>query len=293
MKPIRKFSIYVILFILVFHLSITAFAIGQEEPPGDPLRGGLLYAAWDVAAGYELPSENHPLWFDETVIDIFSWRCATCHGWDYSGRSEVYSENPEITFNYPALFSMMGDPPEEVIAWLDGANNPKHDFSHLLTEEDLYDLSAFLTTGLVSPDLIAEIDTGMVLGTSAFGEDLFKIKCRECHGSDGARINFGTANQPLFLGNVAVSNPWRAAHIIRFGHIYSQVHPGASFGWSFNDEIDLLTYLQQLPLAKLIEGDVVEVLDYTEQANTLSLVYAAIGLTIIILGGVLWSSRRG
>lgn len=295
MKSIRTFLISVIMFVGVFHLSITALAIDQEEPLGDPLAGGLLYAAWDVVAGYELPLENHPLWFDDTVFDITSWRCSTCHGWDYSGRIEVSSSDPEEFIEYPALFSMMGESPEEVIAWLDGTNNTNHDFSHFLTEEDLYDLSAFLTSltsGLVTPNLIAEIDTGKVRGTSSFGEDLFKSKCRECHGSDGARINFGTAAQPLFLGNIAVGNPWRAAHIIRYGHVYTKVRPGTSYGWSFNNEIDLLTYLQRLPLAKLNEEEVVEILDYKDQADTLSLVYAAIGITIVILGGVLWSSRR-
>ncbi len=292
MKPIRKFSISVILIVLVFHLSVTAFAIDQEEPMGDPLVGGLLYSAWDVVAGYELPLENHPLWYDDTIIEITSWRCATCHGWDYSGRSEISSSNPEEIIDYPALFSVMGDPREEVIAWLDGSNNHKHDFSHFLTEKDLDDLSAFLISGLVTPDRIAEVDTGNVRGTSSYGEDLFKSKCRECHGSDGARINFGSANQPFFIGNISVDNPWRVAHIIHYGHVYTKVLPGASFGWSFNDEIDLLTYLQRLPLARLNKEEVVEVLDYTEQADTLSLVYAAVGITVIILGGVLLSSRR-
>ena len=293
MRTIRTQILILPLSLLFFYSSILISANIQDEPQGDRLAGGLLYSAWDIITSTELSFENHPLWFDDSLIDINSWRCSTCHGWDYSGRTEVSSLNPEEIMEYPALFSMMGDSVVTVIAWLDGSNNPNHDFSQFLTEKELNDLSAFLISGLIKPDLIAELESSRALGTFSAGERYYKQECRECHSSDGARINFGSASKPSFLGNIANSNPWYVAHTIRFGHIYTKVQPGVNFGWSFNQEIDLLTYLQHLPKAKAIEQKrESEVIDYSEQGDMVPLVYASIVLVLIILGGVYWSSYR-
>jgi len=289
-KP--PFLILLGIFLLVFGFHTSARA--QEELQGNPLAGGQLFAAWDIVLQVELPEENHPLWHEKEPLDLNSWRCVTCHGWDYSGREISLGTETEESVNYPGVFSMMAEPEENVIAWLDGGNNRDHDFSDYLSQEDMQDLSAFLITSLIQSNLYVEEGSGRVRGTALAGETLYKGKCRECHGSDGSRINFGSANRPAFLGNLANVNPWRGAHIIRFGHYQSDVKPGTKYGWSFNKEIDLLSYLQLLPLAKqIINGDevVVEVIDYSQQGEVQPLIYGAVGIILVILGGVYWGSR--
>jgi mono/diheme cytochrome c family protein len=296
MNTARKLTIFIpmIVLLVVFSFYSTVRAQDEDELEGDPLAGGRLYVAWDAFLRVELPYENHPLWYQEEPVDLNSWRCVTCHGWDYRGReisSELETEEP---IQYPGVFSMVAEPEANVIAWLDGSKNRNHNFSAYLSENDMQDISAFLITSLVDSDLFVEEGTGRVRGAPLTGEVLYKMKCRECHGSDGARINFGTAKRPAFLGNLANANPWRTAHIVRFGHVYTIVHPRANFGWSFYDEIDLLAYLQLLPLAKkLIEDEEVveEIIDYSQQGDVRLLIYGASGILLVILFGNLWASR--
>jgi mono/diheme cytochrome c family protein len=285
--------IILLLLLVLFVFGFYSAANAQDELQGDPFVGGLLYAAWDVILRIELPQENHPLWYVEEPIDLNSWRCVTCHGWDYSGREIPPASETDEGVQYPGVFSMVAEPEENVIAWLDGSNNPNHDFSAFLSNHDMQDVSAFLIAGLINSDLFVEKKTGKVRGTALSGEVLFKDKCRECHGSDGARINFGSAKRPFFMGNLANINPWRVGHIIRFGHIHTIVYPGTNFGWSFNDEIDLLTYLQHLPLAEQMKEEEVveEVIDFSQQGKVQPLIYAAAALVVVILGGVLWGTR--
>jgi hypothetical protein len=188
----------------------------------------------------------------------------------------------------------VAEPEENVIAWLDGSNNLNHDFSSFLTDTALQDLSAFLISSsyMVSPGLIANEETGIVRGTSMYGEELYKLKCKVCHGTDGSKINFGSAELPAFLGDMAVFDPWRMAHTIRFGHVNVKVPPGADFDWSFNNEIDLLAYTQHMPLARRILKEENQVLDYSEQADTRYMVFASIGVVVVIFGGVLWTILR-
>jgi mono/diheme cytochrome c family protein len=294
MEKIWKPSTIILVGILFVVFGLVSAASAQDGYEGDPLEGGGLYAAWDAVLHVELPSRNHPLWYQEEPIDLNSWRCVTCHGWDYKGREISPEIETQEGVEYPGVFSMMGESQEEVMAWLDGSNNREHDFSAYLSSKNMRDLSAFMSTGLVQSELYIEAGTGKAQGTALAGEDLYKGKCRECHGSDGSRINFGTAERPAFLGNLADFNPWRAAHIIRFGHTLTKVRPGTRYGWTFSNEIDLLTYLQQLPLAKQIlnEDEVEEeVIDYSQQGEVRPLIYAAAGIVVVILGGVLWGSR--
>jgi len=294
MKKTGQVVTIILLGILFIVSGLGASASAQEEGEGDPLAGGVLYAAWDLVLGVELPNSNHPLWYADESINKYSWRCVVCHGWDYSGWEAPPADATQGGVVYPGVFSMMGESEEEIIAWLDGSNNPKHNFSKYISHKDMQDLSAFLSTSLIRPELYVDEGTGRVQGTALAGEDFYKDKCRECHGSDGSRINFGSAERPAFLGNLAVINPWRAAHIIRFGHTQTNVKAGIRFGWAFYDEVDLLTYMQHLPLARQIlreEAVVEEVIDFSQQGDVRPLIYAATGIVGVVLGGVLWGAR--
>lgn len=282
--------------VLILILGTTITVRGQEPTEGDPLKGGRLYAAWDIVLGVELPIESHQLWVYEDELTPSSWRCVNCHDWDYQGkRIRVFEEEEvdgdlsvgdPVELEYPSLLSMFADSEEDIIKWLDGTNSRDHDFSRYLSPEAMLDLSAFLSAGVIAPNLVADPNSGVVSGSSALGEDLYKQGCRECHGPEGAKINFGTISQPWFLGNVGASNPWRAAHIVRFGHTKGEFDSTGNLGWSFNQQIDLLAYLQILPAAYLQENNPVEVIDFSDQGNTTPLLYAAIGLGVVIFGGV-------
>lgn len=294
MKKFWQPSATILVGIIFIFSGLAVSTDAQEEYEGDPLVGGALYAGWDLILDIELPARNHRLWYVDRPVSKNSWRCVACHGWDYGGWESPAADGSQEGVVYPGVFSMMGESEEDIIAWLDGSNNPNHDFSNYLSYENMQDLSAFLATSLIPSELYIDKDTGRVRGTATTGEELYKDKCKDCHGHDGSRINFGSAERPAFLGNLVKANPWWAAHIIRYGHLQTNVRPGEGFGWAFYDEIDLLTYLQHLPLARqIIKADEAEeeVIDYSQQGDVRPLIYAATGIVGVILGGVLWGSR--
>jgi thiosulfate dehydrogenase len=208
----------------------------------------------------------------------------------------VLPDEPIDSIIYPSLLSMFAESEAEIILWLDGTNNPDHDFSTVIPRSALKDLSAFLSVGMVAPNLIADPATRQVNGAGAQGEDLYKGKCLQCHGVDGAKINFGTVEQPWFLGNIAANNPWWASHIVRFGHPQGQLKAGDQINITFDRHTDLLAYMQILPSAQSRLNRIEVVVDYEKQADTILLTYMAIGLSGVVFGGVGWvlfRERRG
>ena len=98
----------------------------------------------------------------------------------------------------------------------------------------------FLQYGLVDYSEVFETGVFSETDIAQKGEDLYKQECRSCHGPDGARINFGTAEAPIFLGNLSDA-PWRMVHLIRFGHLYVSAPDSDELGWSEQDVFDVLT----------------------------------------------------
>lgn len=268
---------------------------GQDEIDGDPLRGGQLYHAWDEFLEVDLPETNQPIWQEivpDKEYDPRSWRCVTCHGWDYSGSAGKTPRAIVKQAGFPGLFSMVAESEEVITEWLNGGNNPAHDFSELLSEQDLEDIGAFLSTGLVAPELIADPESKKARGTLSTGETLYQEYCFTCHGVDGEKINFGVATAPLYLADIAVQNPWQVAHVVRFGHLETNMPAAEAVELSFSQQIDLLAYAQSLPQARVIGSPDFPVIEYDNQADTEMLAFTAIALVVMILGATTWVLLR-
>lgn len=294
-KPVLLFLSGITLLAAAIIGQPTRPARGQENLPGNPDRGGRLYAAWDLITDEPLPTENQPLWpqyTDNSVPIRVTWRCVSCHGWDYRGSNSQTQNYLFQGMQYPSLFSMMEKPADEILPWLNGENNPDHDFSPHLSERDLDDLSAFLSTGLMPPDFIASVDTNVVFGTLSVGETGYFNFCSSCHGQEGEKINFGTTQTPIFMGDLAFSNPWHVAHIIRFGHFSAMVPQAVEFGLSFSQQIDILAYTQTLPTASVITDPQYQAIDFESQASTEPLAFGAMLLAVVVFAAVLLTLRR-
>jgi thiosulfate dehydrogenase len=273
--------------VLIFIAAIPArTAYSQSDPPGDMLRGGRLYAAWDNLASDGLPEEIHLLW-PENIAGEFpariTWRCVNCHGWDYLGSESKSFLTATRAMEYPNLFSMIAKSEEEILPLLNGETIPNHDFSTYLNEQDLRDLSAFLSSGLTLPKLIADWETFQVQGTVEVGQQNFQEFCSFCHGLEGEKINLNTDQTPIFLGDLAWSNPWRIAHIIRFGHHQTRVPPAELLGLSFSQQIDILAFTQTLPNALEIVAPEFQAVDFDLQASTVPLMFGALSIGALIL----------
>jgi len=283
-EPLIIAGVIIILILIAIIPARTAYS--QEQAPGDPMRGGRLYAAWDNLVDSELPQETHPLWPTNSAGDFpvrYTWRCINCHGWDYMGSRSRSTLTVNRSMGYPDLFGMVNKPEEDILPSLTGKITSEHDFSAYLEEDDLRDLAAFLSSELTLPDFIADWDTFQAQGTLEVGEQKFGEICASCHGQEGEKINLNTDQNPIFLGDMAWTNPWRIAHIIRFGHLNTRVPPGELYGVPFSQQIDILAYIQTLPNALQISALDFQAIDFNLQASTQPLAFGALAIGALIL----------
>lgn len=294
----RSRSLLRIVIILIIAFFIGNAALAQDFPSGDAIRGAQLYDNWFVILDQLPPEGDQPLWGTQdsnTRSGTVTWRCSTCHGWDYKGADGALGpESPEYT-GFPGVFNVVGYSGEEILAALDGTQNPEHNFKGLLDNQAMVDIIAFLRTKQVNIDLLISKQDQSSLGIAANGRTLFEQSCSQCHGSDGSALNFDSAVSPEFIGDVALEDPWKFIHKVRFGSPISGGHAFESSGWSLQNISDALAYAQSLPAADPLAGqprldkpDVFQ--DIAEQGHMNAIIFAAAAIVVIILLSLAWSN---
>jgi hypothetical protein len=216
------------------------------EVDGDLIRGGRMYDRWWSEVAVSEPTSDHPLWVyrpdnqTNTATGSATWRCVECHGWDYKGVDGQYASGPHrtgipgilgTTTPVPALFDLLKEPPNN--GGGPGVNNG-HDYGSVLTDQQINDVLAFALTGALDTDPYVVPTTGEFDGDPVAGQTRYTTggsisQCVNCHGSDGTAINFGTEQDPEYLGTAALYEPWRFLHRTRMGF------PGTPMlGWLAN-----------------------------------------------------------
>ena len=256
----------------------------QTQPP-NLIRGGQLYIAWDQLIPPEEIPPQHPLWPKEAssqVPPVLTWRCVNCHGWDYSGSTGKTLSGAYRSMGYPGLFRLTSASLEEITPWLNGLEYTEHDFTNYLSGQDLINLAAFISSGLVAPELIADPETYIVQGTLEVGDTVYEEYCSSCHGLEGERINLGTVTRPTFLGDLAWTNPWRMAHTIRYGHLTTRLPSASDLGLSFSQQLDIIAFTQTLPNATVITAPDFQDFDASSQASTIPITIGAIAISALV-----------
>jgi hypothetical protein len=220
------------------------------ETDGDWIRGGRLYDQWWSQTGATPPATDHPLWtyrpdpVGNPASGAETWRCKECHGWDYKGVLGEYASGPHRTgfggvlntsLSAEAMFDLLKEPPSN-------AGNPGvpngHDYGTVLPDAAVGDLVAFVLLGTLDTDDLLEPKTRTFLGDPEIGQINYETggvqsQCMSCHGPQGADINFGTVQNPEYLGTTAVNDPWEFLHRARLGF------PGTPMqGWLANGGTD-------------------------------------------------------
>jgi thiosulfate dehydrogenase len=217
---------------------------------GDAIAGARIYDNWMLALDQPLPTGNHPLWASqETNIrnGVSTWRCVECHGWDYEGELGAYGPYSSHYTGFPGVDGMVGATQDEILNWLNGTNNPQHNFLALTNSTAIQDLVAFLRTQQVDMDLLVDPFTGASLGDRNLGQALYITDCSSCHGTAGDRINLGSTANPIYLADLATVDPWQTIHKIRFGTPTNLRMPSSEAeGWSLSEVANVLAYVQGL-----------------------------------------------
>ncbi len=106
-------------------------------------------------------------------------------------------------------------------------------------------LALFLSYGQLDTERYIDRASKVARGNPRRGAQFFQTICAVCHGFDGKEINFKDADNPEYVGTVAVKNPWEALHKIRFGQ------PGVGMialgALDIDTLVDIVAYMQQLP----------------------------------------------
>ncbi|MEW6180459.1 MAG: c-type cytochrome [Chloroflexota bacterium] len=212
------------------------------------VRGAQLYDDWTQLGGTTPPQGSHPIWSRQTTntrSGVETWRCVSCHGWDYQGKDGAFSAGANYT-GFPGVYQAQSLPLEELKAILSGGKDPQHDFSAYLSDEDLTALAVFLREGVIDDNrFIDRVSLKPIGGDLQNGKTLYEQGCASCHGADGQTITFRYEGQTVSLGTLAVQDPWRFLHRTRFGTARApEMTIGLNLGWSPQEGRDVLLYAQ-------------------------------------------------
>lgn len=175
--------------------------------------GGRLYDDWQAEEGVRQQSLPHPAYPPTAYFASdaqLTWRCKSCHGWDYLGNQGGYANGRNAT-GIKGIRGMVGADPARIMAIL---RNPTHQYGAVLKERDLLDLANFVSAGQVDMDAFIDRQSRRARGDAAGGGAYYRTICAVCHGTDGLFIS----TLPISLGRAARTNPWESMHRILNGH---------------------------------------------------------------------------
>ncbi|MEN4010710.1 MAG: c-type cytochrome [Bellilinea sp.] len=215
------------------------------------IRGAQLYDDWTQLSATPPPAGNHPIWDRQTTntrAGIDTWRCASCHGWDYEGKDGAFGSGANYT-GFPGVYDAQSQSLERLQQVLSGSNDSEHDFTPYLSSADLAALSTFIRDGVIDDSrFIDPLTLKPIGGDLDHGKTLYDQGCASCHGEDGQKIAFRYEGQTVTLGTLAIQDPWRFLHRTRFGTARApEMTIGLNLGWSPQDGRDVLLFSQTFP----------------------------------------------
>jgi len=194
-------------------------------------RGGRLFDNWFLENKDRPPSEVHPKYkvYRPSMHTIeSSWRCVSCHGWDFKGRAEQGT-------------GILGDTEvSDRSTLVSTLRNETHRYGNMLLERDFTDLATYIAhiRDDIAPYL--DSDSNRIAGDATREVKLYATICANCHGADGHKI---TTMVPL--GTFARRHPRETIHKILNGHPGVRMPP---FRFLKTSRLgDLFAYIRTLP----------------------------------------------
>jgi thiosulfate dehydrogenase len=189
----------------------------QDQPPSDAEElgpvflislGGKLYDDIWIVTELVPPDGANPAYpANPDVDDRDTWRCVSCHGWDYKGSAgERGAAVPGLVA--PSLRPLFDKDPLRIIELI---RAPDHPFPG----DKLPDLAAELLAAFISG---GQRDLGDFSGGDPLaGQGIFEGACTNCHQIDGRRYLRGEKGDRSSLGWVVRNRPEQALHKIMNG----------------------------------------------------------------------------
>jgi thiosulfate dehydrogenase len=203
-------------------------------------RGGRLYDKWYAVIKAEKPADTHPAWpaSNTKKKGDTTWRCKSCHGWDYMGKDGAYATGSYQT-GIPGIRSFAGADPAKIVAVL---QNPQHALAGKMSAGDFEDLALFVSKGQVDMDQYIDRAAKAPKGDKAAGQAYYETVCANCHGAEGTKVK---DMDPL--GRL-IGNPWEIMHKVLHGQPDEQMP--ALYAFDHQVAVDIMAYLTTLPKEK-------------------------------------------
>ncbi len=236
-RMLSSFAVIAI-FILVSLFSLPAIA----DDDGAIVRGAKLYDKWFAVIKAEKPAQNHPAWpaANTKKKNDVTWRCKSCHGWDYLGVTGAYGSGSYLT-GIKGINALAGADPARIVAIM---KDDTHTLSGLMDDADFQDLALFVSKGQVDMSKYIDYSTKKIKsGDVTKGKNYFNTLCAQCHGKNGDKpddMNKTLAKQ--------LSNPWEVLHKLVNGQPAEEMPALRSLDKQIS--MDLMAYMATLPMEK-------------------------------------------
>ncbi len=205
-------------------------------------RGAKLYDKWFKVIKADKPKDTHSAWpaANTKKKGNTTWRCKSCHGWDYKGADGAYAKGSYKT-GIKGINAMAGADTAKIVAVL---KDDTHKLSGKMADADFNDLALFVSQGQVDMskyiDYAAKAAKG---GDGARGANYFNTMCAQCHGKNGDQPKDMKKTLAKQLGN-----PWEVMHKILNGQPGEQM-PGLR-ALDHQIVVDIMAHLGTLPKEK-------------------------------------------
>ena len=238
-------------------------------------RGGRLFDNWfkEMKAAddtVEDPVLANPLWelrntgIPDTQSLSDSWRCVSCHSWNYKGIDLLSNDTDADNLLFKLLLRQMNNPNQtDLVNYfydkikngfgdLHNYGNPISSLPTVLGDRELKELALFVTQGVIdTSEYIGNIDAKVIGGDVNNGKALYTgllledINCGSCHGESGDSIPPG-GNLAIDIFALANTNPWKFLHKVRFASSGTDMPSLIGLpGTNFQQALDVLSFAQE------------------------------------------------
>ena len=234
-----------LLLLSLWGLPLRAQTVVQPGQAASLSLGGRLYDNHWAVLNRQPPTGQHPLFPKQVrIASLATWRCASCHGWDYRGADGHLGEASKD----PAFRNLAGVIGQDLQSIVERLGSETHrPITAPMSQEQLLALANFLSFGqhdmadLIGPE-------GKAAGNPLRGKDIFEGTCQRCHGADGKAPIYGEEGDEPSLGWLVRNRPAQAVHKIRNG--VPQADMLSLRFLDLNSLSGLLAYLQTLDKAQ-------------------------------------------
>lgn len=208
--------------------------------------GARIYDNWWEALDVAEPKGTHPSYPATSEKEgEGTWRCKTCHGWDYKGKDGIYATGSNFT-GIMGIDGAAGRSEEQIAAII---RDDTHRYSSdMIDDASLGRIAAFVNRGQVDTLKYVDVETRLVkegAGDINVGRGIFQTVCAACHGFDGRLLDWGDETSSNFIGTEASELADEVLHKILSSH------PGAAMinlrAFPLKYSVDVLAYAATLP----------------------------------------------